>query len=83
MGTTRSDAKGQAPALFKTPEAAAYTGISVSSLTKFRCAGKGPRYVRLCGAVRYRPQDLDDWLKSGVVETEDTRQHAAREGRAA
>jgi predicted DNA-binding transcriptional regulator AlpA len=64
--------------LLKTPEAAAYTGLSVSSLTKFRCAGKGPRFVRLCGAVRYRPEDLDDWMKGGLVETEDSRRQAAR-----
>lgn len=67
-----------APQLLRTPEAAAYTGLSVSSLTKFRCAGKGPRFVRLCGAVRYRPQDLDDWMAGGIVETEDSRRQKAR-----
>lgn len=68
---------GSAPQkLLRTPEAAAYTGMSVSSLTKFRCLGKGPRFVRLSGAVRYRPQDLDDWMNGGIVETADSRRQA-------
>jgi predicted DNA-binding transcriptional regulator AlpA len=64
--------------LLRTPEAAAYIGLSVSSLTKFRCAGKGPRFVRLSGAVRYREADLDEWLKGGIVETTDSRRQQAR-----
>lgn len=66
------------PKFLRTPEAAAFTGLSVSSLTKFRCNGKGPRFVRLAGAVRYRVQDLVEWMNGGVVETEDSRRQQAR-----
>lgn len=64
--------------LLKTLEAADYTGFAKSTLEKLRCAGKGPRYVRLSGAVRYRPEDLDDWMSGGVVETEDSRRQQVR-----
>lgn len=70
--------KCAAPRLLKTPDAAAYTGLSISSLTKFRCAGKGPRFLRVGGLVMYRPQDLDDWLTAVVVETEDSRRQQVR-----
>ena len=73
---------GQSPKpgqqLLKTLDAATYIGLSRSTLEKLRCAGKGPRFVRLASAVRYRPQDLDDWLNGGVVETEDSRRQQAR-----
>lgn len=62
--------------LLKTRDAAAYTGFSASTLEKFRCAGKGPRFVRLSGVVRYRPQDLDEWMAGGIVETADSRRQA-------
>jgi predicted DNA-binding transcriptional regulator AlpA len=72
-----TSASGQ-PSLLTTPAAGVYTGFSKSTLEKLRCAGKGPRYIKLGGQVRYRPTDLDDWLKSGVVETEDSRRQQAR-----
>ena len=36
-----------------TPEAAAYMGLAVSTLNKWRCHGGGPRYSKLGRAVRY------------------------------
>jgi excisionase family DNA binding protein len=42
--------------------AAHYLGLSASTLNKLRCTGAGPVYFKLGRAVRYAPQDLDDWL---------------------
>jgi excisionase family DNA binding protein len=42
--------------------AAAYLGLSASTLNKLRCTGSGPVYFKLGRAVRYDPQDLDHWL---------------------
>lgn len=43
-------------------EAAAHLSLSVSTLNKLRCTGYGPTYFKLGRAVRYDPQDLDQWL---------------------
>jgi excisionase family DNA binding protein len=43
-------------------EAAAHLRLSISTLNKLRCTGYGPIYFKLGRAVRYDPQDLDQWL---------------------
>lgn len=45
-----------------TAEAAAYLSKSSSWLSKSRMTGEGPVYLKLGGAVRYLPSDLDNWL---------------------
>ena len=52
-------------ALLREAEAARRLGTSVRTLQKWRCNGKGPRFVRLSRAVRYDPADLDAWLEAG------------------
>lgn len=43
--------------------AAAFVGLSKSTLDKMRCFGTGPRYIKLTtAAVRYDPADLSDWI---------------------
>jgi predicted DNA-binding transcriptional regulator AlpA len=51
------------PVLLNVREAASRLGLSKSTLDKWRCAGKGPRYVKSTDrAVRYDPEDLDAWI---------------------
>ena len=59
--------------LMTTAEAAVRRGCSRSTLEKERSQGKGPRYLRIGGLVRYRPEDIDDYLAGCVVETENSR----------
>jgi len=47
----------------RTREAAAYVGLSYSTLTKLRLSGNGPRFCKLGAAVVYDRADLDDWLE--------------------
>lgn len=54
-------------AVLKTDEAAARTGLSVSTLEKLRVYGGGPKFLRLGRAVRYRTADLENWLAARVV----------------
>jgi predicted DNA-binding transcriptional regulator AlpA len=61
--------------VLRTPAAATYTGLSIVSLEK-RCAGTGPRYVKLgVRAVGYDVRDLDAWIeqqkRSSTSETTD------------
>lgn len=46
----------------RTPEAAAYLGLSKSTLEKRRLTGDGPRYTKLGPkVVSYLLEDLDAW----------------------
>ena len=53
--------------IFSTVEAAAYLGLAVSTLNKWRCYGEGPKYLKLGRAVRYRKQELDQFLSLNLV----------------
>ena len=49
--------------VLRTEEAAAYVGLSASTLEKKRLSGTGPRFVKLGGrAIGYDRADLDTWL---------------------
>ena len=41
--------------------AAAYLGISASTLAKLRLTGKGPQYVKIGRRVLYDPRDLESF----------------------
>lgn len=41
--------------------AAAYLGISPSTLAKLRCTGQGPSFTKLGRVVVYERSDLDAW----------------------
>jgi excisionase family DNA binding protein len=51
----------------KTPEAAAYTRLSVPTLERKRLHGDGPPFVKAGKSVIYRRADLDDWMASRLV----------------
>jgi hypothetical protein len=53
------------PTLLREGDAARRLGTSVRTLQKWRCNGKGPRFVRLSRAVRYDPADLDTFIAVG------------------
>lgn len=48
--------------LLSPPELAEKLQISKKTLAKWRCNGRGPRFVRLGHAIRYRTRDVSDWL---------------------
>ena len=51
----------------RTPEAAQYLGISVSTLNKTRLTGDGPPFIKVTPrAVAYRKADLDAFLEAHV-----------------
>jgi predicted DNA-binding transcriptional regulator AlpA len=50
------------PERMRTPEAAAYTGLSVSFLTKLRVFGGGPKYLKLGRRVVYEQAALNAWM---------------------
>ncbi len=52
--------------LFDQKRAAHFLGLSVRTLERHRLAGTGPRYVRLGRLVRYRQQDLADFVERNL-----------------
>jgi len=52
---------------FDTVAAARYLGMSKSTLEKLRVFGGGPKYLKLRHLVRYRPQDLDEWMNARLM----------------
>jgi len=52
-------------------DAAAYTGLSESTLAKLRMRhnrSKGPNFLKISACVIYRRTDLDAWMDQHVVE---------------
>lgn len=49
--------------ILRTPGAAKYLSLSISTLNKMRLRGDGPRYLKLGShAVAYDLEDLDAWI---------------------
>ena len=53
--------------IFNTREAAEYVRLAKPTLERFRISGAGPAFCKLGGAVRYRKEDLDQWLAARCV----------------
>jgi excisionase family DNA binding protein len=45
-------------------EAAERLKVSVSWLAKARISGEGPDYIKIGRSVRYREEDLIEWMKA-------------------
>lgn len=53
------------PSLLTVEETAAILRVSRSSLNKWRVAGTGPVFVRVCGRIRYSAADVSAFIGSG------------------
>jgi predicted DNA-binding transcriptional regulator AlpA len=49
--------------VFTADELANLLTISPATLAGWRCVGRGPRYIKQGRFVRYREQDVDEWLQ--------------------
>jgi len=54
--------------VFNTRQAAQYLNTSPSFLTRLRAKGKGPPYIQIESAIRYRSSDIDAWLGQRVTQ---------------
>jgi predicted site-specific integrase-resolvase len=52
------------PHLLKESEAAKRLAVEVATLRRWRWAGKGPRFLKIEGAVRYDPNDLAEFISA-------------------
>jgi len=53
--------------LLKQHQAAEVLSLGVRTLEKLRITGLGPKYLKMGWAVRYRPEDLEDWMAKRAV----------------
>lgn len=52
------------PQNLTTPQAAAYLGVQPATLEQWRWSGRGPRFIKMGRACRYRLVDLDSYMES-------------------
>lgn len=52
--------------LLTTEEAARSLNLSEVYLNQLRKGIDGPAYIKIGGAVRYRPEDLEDWVNKQI-----------------
>ena len=64
-------------ALCNEHEAAKRLTLAVTTLRRWRCIKKGPRYLKIGGAIRYAQGDLDDFIEASRHGTADTEERAA------
>jgi len=57
--------EGISQALVDETRAAELLDLRVKTLRRWRWAGKGPHFVKLGSAVRYRPSDLAEFIAAG------------------
>ena len=53
-----------APELLNEHQVAEFVQLSVASVRRWRLFRTGPKYLKIGAAVRYRREDVEDWLCS-------------------
>ncbi len=48
--------------LYTEQDVAEQLHISLASLRRWRLEKRGPRFIKVGSLVRYRPEDLEEWL---------------------
>lgn len=55
--------------VLSTQATAEYLATTVGTLAKWRYLGEGPPYVKFRRKVVYRPEDLDEYIRSRQIST--------------
>lgn len=54
--------------LMRTEEVAKKLGLKKNTIDLWRTTGQGPTFLKLGRAVRYRPEDIDDFIQRSARE---------------
>ena len=65
--TPAATGKPEMQPLLTQDEAAELLKLSVRTVERLRVSGAGPKFLKIRHSVRYRPSDVEAWLKSRVV----------------
>jgi len=60
MGMNNNEIKS----LLNEHDVARLIALSVASVRRWRLLGQGPKFLKIGSAVRYRQEDVLDWLES-------------------
>ena len=60
----QGDRKFIGGALLNEHDVARVCGLSVASVRRWRVIREGPKYIKIGASVRYRPEDLTQWIES-------------------
>ena len=59
--------------LLREAEAAEILSVEITTLRRWRWSGIGPRFRKICSAVRYHPDDLSEFIEAASrTSTSDT-----------
>jgi excisionase family DNA binding protein len=75
VGLEQSFTKPAATTTLTDVEVAARLGVSRFTVRSWRLKGVGPRFLKMGRAVRYRPQDVDEYERQALVETQTRSDH--------
>ena len=75
VGSEQTFTKRSAKATLTDIEVATRLGVSRFTVRSWRLKGVGPRFLKMGRAVRYRPQDVDDYERQALVETQPRPDH--------
>ena len=56
-------------------EVASRLGVSRFTVRAWRLKGHGPKFLKMGRAVRYRPEDVDEFERQALVETQAQSRH--------
>jgi predicted DNA-binding transcriptional regulator AlpA len=56
--------------------------VSLASLRRWRLERRGPRFIKVSSLVRYRPEDVEEWLAALPTGGSELKQEAASSGEA-
>ena len=76
VGSEQSFTKPSAKTTLTDVEVAGRLGVSRFTVRAWRLKGVGPRFLKMGRAVRYRPQDVDEYERQALVETQARSDHS-------
>jgi excisionase family DNA binding protein len=54
--------RGNMNSLLTEQDVAKQLHVSLAALRRWRLEGRGPRFIKVGSLVRYRPEELEEWL---------------------
>jgi excisionase family DNA binding protein len=82
-GSKQSFASASQNHILTDVEVAERLGVSRFTVRSWRLKGVGPRFLKMGRAVRYRAEDVDEYERQALVETQAPSDHAPMSSRAA
>ena len=75
VGSEQSFTKPSATTTLTDVEVATRLGVSRFTVRSWRLKRVGPRFLKMGRAVRYRPEDVDEYERQALVETQARSDH--------